>query len=297
MENLPDRGGLEALPLPRLLLALQWRRFGGRLTLSRDRIVKQLTWRDGAPVLADSSRASEGLAARLRDSGRLAPEQAAQVTEHARQRKVRQEAALLELKLLAPKELLAALREQVRHLLLECFAWSGGSYALEPEEAGAEAAALLRVDPLGLVREGLETRWSPERLLAGLAPQLGRYPVPVPACERELKRLACDPGARALLDALDGRRTLDEAIRAAGGPSGLAAAWLLDAAGVLAYHDEPAAPPAAPEAGEERSVAAQELEIVVSGAGAAPATVPDDRDLARRPAASDAKTSDRKSVV
>ena len=48
-------GRIEETPLPRLLLALHAERFGGSLTLSRDRVGKRFLFHKGAPVFAESN--------------------------------------------------------------------------------------------------------------------------------------------------------------------------------------------------------------------------------------------------
>lgn len=264
MEPLPERGTLDAHPLPELLLALYRRRFSGSLRLSRDAVTKRVWLRDGVPVLTESSLPSESLGIQLLDAGRIAREDYARVVETVRQRGCREGAALLALELVAPQDLFAALKEQVRRRLLDCLGWPRGEFALDGEDAPATDAAAFRCDPIGLVQEGVAIHWPPARLRAALAPHLAQYPEATHRFAPLATRLHRDADVERLLAALDGQSPLGVALEGAG-PIALAAVWVLDGAGALAWHESAVVAPAAEgEAGDEPA-----FEIVVGAAAAA----------------------------
>jgi len=234
-----DEGTFDARPLPRLLLALGRERFSGALILTRDRTRRRVLLREGAPVAVESAGGDAGLAAQLRDAGALSAEDHERVTERAAQGGRPEAAVLLELGRVSPRDLLLALREQARRRLLECFAWAEGRWRLEPGEAPPENARLLRLELPPLIHDGLVRHWSPERLLAELAPRAAAYPAPAPSLSRLRKRLAQGPELDAVLDACDGRTSLGDVLKRVASPRALAALWLADATGALEYRDTP----------------------------------------------------------
>ncbi len=295
MEPLPDRGRLGSIPLPRLLLELERRRVGGTLVLSHGRVTRRIQLREGAPVHVTSSRASESLAAHLRASGQLDEEQHARVGERT-SAGGREEVALLELRLLGPKDLLMALRDHARRLLLDCFDWEEGEFVLEAGKAPASDASLLRLDPTALALDGVASRWGPDRILAGLAPKLMLYPTPLAGEAKRLARLPESSPARRLLAVLDGHRTLDEAIREVGETTALAAAWVLEAAGALAFQSAPSeesaeVEPTTAEAPPEEP----ELEIVVE-TRSTPTPAAASANAAARPAEAASRSDDAEAL-
>ncbi len=272
MKSLPASGKLSQTPLPVLLLQLSEAHFTGALSLSRDRTTKRVLWRDGAPILAESNLASETLGVTLLDSGKLSREDYSKVVGYVQLKNCKEGKALLDLKLLDPKGLFLALKEQLRRRILECFGWPDGAWSLDPKQVPPPDAQAFRLDPRVLAQEGIQSHWGPERVLASLGERLGRK---VRAREkRELlaARLRAAPGVEELLGALDGSVTLGEALRRAGAPGALSAAWVLDASGLLLYPDSAEAE-AKPS--PSRAAAADhedfDIEVLVRGAAAKPA--------------------------
>src|SRR5215472_1578922 len=114
MKSLPASGKLSETPLPALLLELSSTRFTGSLSLSRERTTKRVLFRDGAPILGESKLASETLGVTLLDSGKLTREDYSKVVGYVQLKSCKEGKALLELKLLEPKGLFLALKEQPR---------------------------------------------------------------------------------------------------------------------------------------------------------------------------------------
>jgi tetratricopeptide (TPR) repeat protein len=269
MGALPERGDLRATPLPALLLALLRERWSGVLVLDQGRVSKRISLREGWLVAAESSRPSESLVAWLRDSGRLAPAAQERLARRGvgaprAEGPLAELAALRELRLVPAKELLLALGEHLRRTVLDAFTWAEGTFALEAARAAGEAR-IPGLDPLPLVQEGVETRWSAERVVADLRPHAARHPRPTREASLLVPRLRHDAALEAFLASLDGTRSLAAALHAAASPRALSAAWLLVHAGALAFTDGPRTPgdsAAAPPA--------LEIEIVTRAGDAAP---------------------------
>ena len=260
-----ETGELDRTPLPRLLLELSSARFDGCLRLRRDRLEKTFRFQRGAPISAESSLASDTLGLLLLDSGRLGRDDYHRVSSYVVERKVKEGVALLELGLLDPKGLFQALKEQVRARLVECFGWPRGSYQIERQDAPPQDAQPFRADLYALIQEGIETHWNAERVLADLAPHMNEAVARNRLLPQIQDRLRWDDSVEALIDALDGTRTLWRAIQAARTPRAMAAAWLLDAIRAVDYR--PHAPEEARKEGDDL-----EVEIVLTDAIVSPAS-------------------------
>lgn len=257
----PTQGTLEALPLARLLLELHLARYTGALVLEREGVRKRVVLHEGAPVVAESNLASETLGVLLLDQGKLSRADHAKVGALVQQKHCKEGVALLELKLLDPKGLFLALKDQLRRRLLECFGWGNGRYSLDPAERPAADAGAFRVDPVRLVHDGIESHASAERLVAQLGLALQQPLVPSRELPRWRPRLRSDTGLDALLDSLDGNRTLAEALAGSRAPGLASAAWMLHTLGLLHAPQPKHAPAPRPQDDEPLDV-----EIVVEGA-------------------------------
>jgi tetratricopeptide (TPR) repeat protein len=264
MGSTPDRGSLAETPLPHLLLRLHRDRFGGTLHLTRERLAKSFRFQGGLPITVESNRSSESLAQQLVAAGTLTPEDGKRIAGHAKREGCREATALIALKLIDPKGLVQAMKDQVRLRMVECFGWPCGEFRIDGDETPADGAQALQADLYGLLREGIETHWSADRILGDLAPRMGSFPRPNGAFADIESRIATDPGVQVYLAALDGSRPLWKALQRATTPRALAAAWLLDAIGALDYAAEPGvAEPGPADAGPEIEieVSAQEAPV------------------------------------
>lgn len=237
MVAIAQSGDLAEIELPQLLLDLHRARFNGRVLLARERAEKTMILQGGDPVVAESNLASESLGVKLMDAGTISREDHLRVSSHMLAKGCKEGAALLELGLIEPRELFVALKEQVRGRIVDCFAWPGGRFEVDPSETVPDAAQPFRADVYALVQEGIETHWSPDRILADLSGHMDMIVSRNRRLQRIQDRLRWDDDVQALLDALDGSRTLWQALSAGRSPRAHAAAWLLSAVRALDYRD------------------------------------------------------------
>lgn len=269
MSAIPAEGSLAEHPIPLLLLGLACQRFAGALTLERDRGRMRILFQNGAPVHAESNAPSESLCSLLVADGHIDAAAEARVTELCRLKKCPEGTALLGLKLVPPRVLFDALKEQLRRRLVGCFAWTDGRFALDGEAAPPPDAEALRCDPLRVTIDGLVRHWGVERLAVELGPRLARFPVRTRSFDGWARRLPEDEALRAAIAAFDGRRNLGQALGAAASqPALLASVWALSTAGAIAFEDEPR-----PE--DDGEPGSAEIEIEVTGAAQAASTGPD----------------------
>ena len=238
MTSLPTHGSVAEAPVPRLLLDLYRDRYSGALSLECQRMQKKILFHEGAPVAAESDLASDSLCAQLVSTGTLTRVEVSRVEDTVAQKGCEESVAVLELGLMQPRELFAALKELVKRRTIACFGWSEGNYTLSPEDKPAEHNQPFRADPIALVQEGLELAWDVDRMLQALTPQMDRFPVARSALAGAVQRLQTDATTDAMLSQLDGSSSLGDLLSAAvQSRRALAAAWVVDACGLLRYHD------------------------------------------------------------
>lgn len=238
MISIPFEGSVAETPVPRLLMDLYRDHYSGGLCLEWQRTRKKILFHEGAPVAAESDLASETLCAQLVSTGTLSPPDASRVEQTMAQKSCEASSALLQLGLLKPRDLFDALKELVRRRTISCFAWSQGSYLLKPEDTPPENTQPFRADPLSLVQEGLETAWEADRMLEALAPRMDRFPVATRALTGAIQRLQSNEITEAMLSQLDGSMSLGAVLSAAvRSPRALAAAWVIDASGLIRYEE------------------------------------------------------------
>ena len=280
MVLLPEQGRLEDTAFPTLLLDLHSARFCGLMRLTRDRVEKRFSFREGIPVFAESNLTSESLGVQLMDAGAISRSDYSRVVREVEQKGCKEGKALLDLGLIEPRGLFLALKEQVRQRLIECFGWAHGRFLLESNELPPDETQPFRADIYPLLQEGIETHWSTDRVLADLEPHLHDCATRTTLVSRIQHRLRSDAALESFIDALDGRQPLWMALRRATTPRALAGAWLLDAIDALEYRDA-----ALDEKDEEEEL--PDLEIVFASAGeraerpraaAKPAAAPADAD-------------------
>jgi tetratricopeptide (TPR) repeat protein len=237
--EIQDSGAFSSCPLPRLLIHLRERQFEGSLGLVSARSEKRFIFQKGAPVSAESNLNSETLGIQLLDKGKITRAEHERVSEYMERKGCREGVALLALELLEPKSLFVALKDQVRRRLIECFGWPDGEYTLGPAEEQSEDLQPFRSDLLPIIQDGLESHWTVDRILGHLTARMSQFPTPRKGFRRVATKLQVDEAAQTLLAGLDGQRTLGQAMGSAlNSPRALAAAWILNETGVLAYTDE-----------------------------------------------------------
>jgi curved DNA-binding protein CbpA len=173
------------------------------------------------------------------DAGEISRSDAARLAQYVEHEGCPEAKALLDLRLLEPRHLFLALKQQLRSRLIECFGWAEGAFTIEAGDAPGEEAEPFRADLYPLLQEGIEAHWSSERILGDLTPHMNQLAKRGALASRIRGRLRSDAAVAAFLDALDGSRTLWKALQSATTPRALAAAWLLDAIQAIEYTAAP----------------------------------------------------------
>lgn len=264
-------GRLEERPLPRLLLSLLAARASGTLELHCGAERARIALLGGSPLRCELEGAPSGVIDLLVQAGALAADAAEKARRAVAARGGTEEAALLGLQLVAPRELIAALRNVATRRLVALGRHERGEWKLDPDAAPPAGSGGLRIDPLPLVQAMLVAHWRPDRMLAELTQRDGPYPVRAQGFETLAARLATNGDVAEMVAALDGTRELWGLVGSATDAPRIAALWALDAAGALEWRAAPA--PAEAEAAEPEVPAEPQpdIEIVLAGAAAADA--------------------------
>ena len=200
------RGRLKSLSIADVLLFLRGLNRTGRLAVVRAGTEILLDLRGPYVVRAASTRAEDRLEEVLAATGRITPEEAADLRERAR---VDPEAgmgrALIASGLLTPRDLVTARRDQARRIVLGLFEWTDGEYHFEDGRTPSGWSTPVDLPILELVAAGI-------RAAADSALFAARLPSPdwVFEAVEGGSALPLEPHEERLLDLLDGRRTIAE---------------------------------------------------------------------------------------
>lgn len=130
--------------LPLVLHTLCAERERGVLTLAYDDIVKTVTLKGGKVLTAASNQRDDRLDQHLLREGLIGLKAVLQAERDARQQKRRLGEVLVELGMMRQKDMVRAVLDQMREILLSLFQWTRGTYSFElrahPE--GEETIAL-----------------------------------------------------------------------------------------------------------------------------------------------------------
>ena len=274
----PGENGIFAdVALPRLLVDLYRVRFSGALEIERGNTKKRIVFEDGAPVLSDSNLANETLGMQLLDQGTITKDDHERVSSYMKTKKCKEGVALLALELLKPKSLFLALKEQVRRRVLEAFAWSDGGYRLTGPDEHDTVVASMRSDPLALIREGLISHWTPDRLLTDLTEAIELFPVRTKYFDEAQRRLAENDDITEVFDRIDGSCTLGAAIGSRfNSLPVLASLWILQAGKWVRFEQTAAG---APGAAGDSAFDPLEIEVVSQASAQATASAATDSNI------------------
>ena len=217
------------------ILAQAWRdERSGVLHLAQGKQERQLEIRDGSPISIESGTGDDAFAAFLDETGLISASDRARVEQTATERECPQASAVLALKLLDPKALYLALRNETRQRIAETFGWTAGLYRFGPATGDASPSAK-PLDVLALVQEQLPRRWGNDRLFAAIMQVQDLRAEISPRFRKVAFKLARagEPAARAIRQ-LDGSGPLGRVLGdCAGDPLAAATLWTLLHAGVL----------------------------------------------------------------
>ena len=209
------RGDLAITPLAEILATIHRYRVPGIVMVSADGRARRIVVEDGSVIFAASNEKELGLAAYLLNQGTLDAETAREVEARQARDGLKVGQVLLQMGVVTPERLNAAIAGQVREILLGALEWEAGDVVFE---IGARRASdFVRMDfPLpDVLLEGIRRAANVKRLIQRLGSAQGvLQKTPGAALD-----LFTEP-ERAFFDAVDGKTPLQQLCSR--GPGGLA---------------------------------------------------------------------------
>ena len=211
----PARGDLADLDVATLLGRLLQSRFTGRVQLRRAGAEKTVHFEDGRPIFATSNLPHDRMGDLLYREGKITREQQQRARDLVVESGRRMGEILVEMGFLKPRELLPAVRHHIEDILYSLFAWDSGEFAISPGDPPGERIRLTR-HPAAIVLEGVRRKYGAELLEARLGSPAAVVAV---RSSRQLGAIAAvadlSPPERAVMQKLDGERTIEQVAEAA----------------------------------------------------------------------------------
>ena len=194
---------LAQTPLPEILVTIHRYRAPGMVECRNADITKRIYLDRGEIIFATSTLIADSLGDKLLREGRITREQYDESVSLLRKTGKRHGVTLLEMKLLEPKDLFVALRDQIQEIVWSVFEWTTGTVAFTPGREKHLEFVKIEIPIAQAVLRGARRLPDAKRLLARLGSRttvLERTNTAVGA--------ALTPEEQSLLEAVDGRRTL-----------------------------------------------------------------------------------------
>ena len=179
-EELTVKGDLETSSVPELLRSLLASRETGILTFRRDDLLKTVYLREGRVVYGTSSDPDDRLGESLLLRGKITARQYLQASNMIRPDR-RLGAILVEMEALEPDELVPAVEQHVRDILMDLVCWNRGDYELVMRDVDLRDIASvvnLNISTENLILEGIRRCRSWSQVLRGIGGEIGVVLVP-----------------------------------------------------------------------------------------------------------------------
>ncbi|WP_020677423.1 response regulator [Geopsychrobacter electrodiphilus] len=168
-------GKLAQQQFPRLLHQLYQQKLTGLLHLQNKAAKKVIYIKNGYPVFARSNILGECLGRMLVKDDVITQVDCDQSVERSKSSGRLQGTELIEMGLLTPEDLHAALKKQVTEKLLNVFAWTEGQFRFLPQADFRKNITSIELSPAGLILEGVSKYWNRDQIENYLRPHLIDY--------------------------------------------------------------------------------------------------------------------------
>jgi hypothetical protein len=212
-EELTIKGDLETSSVPELLRSLLASHETGILTFRRDAVVKTVYLLEGRVVFGNSSDPDERLGENLLLRGKITARQYLQASNMIRPER-RLGAILVEMEALEPEELLPAVEQHVRDILMDLVCWNRGDYELVMKDLDVQKVELdkvvaLNISTENLILEGIRQCRSWSQVLRGIGGDIDTVTSPTGDTE-VLYKLELSPEEQEVLAQVNGRSTVEQ---------------------------------------------------------------------------------------
>jgi hypothetical protein len=197
--------------LPEILAKIYQYRAPGRLDCRRRSEVKRIYLEKGEIVFATTNQLSEALGARLLSEGRITKTDYDASLVRVRATGKRHGTALVEMKLLTPDELTAAVQAQIEAIVWSVFAWEAGSVGFTPGRDKRLEFIKMRISVPNAVMFGVRRMPDAKSIVA----RLGSRSTVYSRTNLELEGHTPDEAENRLLEQVDGKRPLSDLVNTA----------------------------------------------------------------------------------
>jgi hypothetical protein len=206
-DELSVKGEVETTSVPDLLRSISHSGETGVLTFRSGDVTKSLYLQQGRIVFATSNDPDERLGESLLVRGRITPRQYMEASRLIRPGR-RLGAILVEIKALEPEELMPALEQQVREIVMEVLTWTSGEYELVIKELKPDDIVARNLSTENLILEGIRRSRAWSRVLRGIG---GIDQRPVQTGETDLAyKLELTEEEQEVLSHVNGRSTVEQ---------------------------------------------------------------------------------------
>jgi hypothetical protein len=206
-EELTIRGEVETSSVPELLRSLLGSGETGVLTLRRGDVTKSIYIQQGRVVYAASNNADERLGESLVVRGKITARQFLEASKLIRPGR-RLGGILVEMEALDPEDLIPAVEQQVRDILMELFDWTHGEYELVIKDMDQDQVLNLNIPTESLILEGIRRSRSFSQVIRGIG-DIDAMLVPTGATE-VLYKLDLTAEEQEILSHVNGRATVEQ---------------------------------------------------------------------------------------
>ena len=206
-EGLSIRGEIATTSVPELLRSLMQSGETGLLVLHSGDFTKSVYLNAGRVVYAASNDPDERLGENLLLRGRITVRQYHEASRMIRPGR-RLGAILVEMKALESEDLILAVEQQVKDILMDLFTWTSGDYEFVMKEKAASDVVAVNVSTENLILEGIRRTKSWSRILKGIR-SIDSVPVPSGASEASYK-LDLSEDEQEVLSHVSGRASVEQ---------------------------------------------------------------------------------------
>ncbi len=182
----------------------------GRLTLRNDKVSREVYFLNGYPVWATSNVKEEKIEAVLVRNELLSEDEAVTVRRLAFQEKTSFGAAAMQSGLVSERRLNIAERDQVRQLVIGCFAWKHGEYEFNKGDDFLDRVPIHEVNPVACIGQATLRHLELNDLAPEIYPRAEHRLVPGPRHEVLLPYLTIPPELNGLAAAIGNGSTVGE---------------------------------------------------------------------------------------
>jgi hypothetical protein len=201
------RGRIQDSSVPELLRSAAANRDTGILTLRNGSVIKSLYLHMGHVIYAKSSDPDERMGESLLRRGKITVSQYLEASQVVRPGR-RLGAVLVEMGALEPLDLLPAIEQHVKEILLDLFTWTHGEYELITGDVGFEDVVILSFPMETLILEGIRGTRAWSLVYRGIG---DINSVPVPTGDTEvLFKLRLTDEEQQVLTHVNGRASVEQ---------------------------------------------------------------------------------------